>query len=958
MKDPKRPSPDDGGNDSPEPTEYVHIDELALSDLHPTIDSDLKRPDQDSHARDTEAAKSDFDAETIEQTPKPIDHDSTLHPTMDGGSALPTGQSDQDFVVDDTAADSKRNRSRKHSLLGRTLGDYEFTNELGRGGMGVVYKAHDKRLGRDVAIKMVLESGMLDSQARVRFETEARAVARLDHPNIVKLFEFGELSGHPYLALEFVPGGTLVERTSNHPLEPKEAARITEALARAMDAAHQQGTLHRDIKPANILMTSDGTPKLSDFGLAKELIDANQTDTRTGTVLGTPSFMSPEQAQGDVKSLTGATDQYSLGAVLYTCLSGRPPFMSASAIDTITQVVTKDPIPLRQLSTTIPKDLETICSKALQKDPEKRYESCDAMADDLRRFIVGEPILARPVGWVERATRWCRRNPKVAIPSGIAASFIIATAFISSWAWTTTAAQAAMIAQERDNAREERDKAEVSREEAARQEAIALRQKAVAEENKELAISQAKLALENIQFFITDVDSQLQSKPGMQELRISVLDAVSERWDELDLELVGGVRGEAIPTMMSLRQLIAIAYRDLDQLEKAQTEFSKLEKMARERIALKGRTDSTRSNLAKILMVSSTLPRRLGSNPEKGKEMLEEGIDLIREIIRDPQPLEGSPSENNILLTLGALEQNLGVEYLRDGLLAETERHFTAALDANTKVLENIRATPGFDELDENKRDTQTAELQIELDKSRYGLAYIRVRLGKVDEAIPLFESAIQSRREIFDRRKEVLRLKKELASVLTIYGKSLLWLRRTEAAEPILREALTLSDEVVQANPQSPAEQRSLADSVYLMATLRKLQSRDDESSSLFERCRLLRTALYEKSPDEKNRINLMLAEAALGNREAAIEHIKSLGESEETNSELHLERARALAALAGQPEITDEESTQLRDQALDALQRSIDEGFAGKFRIGAEWELDSIRNTKRYVDMIAQLD
>jgi WD40 repeat protein len=297
---------------------------------------------------------------------------------------------------------------------------YEVQRELGRGGMGVVFQARQVKANRVVALKMLLAGDFAGDDQRERFRVEAEAVARLQHPNIVQVFEVGEQDGRPFFSLEFCPGGTLAERLRAGPITAAEAAPLVEVLARAVHAAHQAHVLHRDLKPANVLLAGGGrdvplsqlTPKVSDFGLARKL-DAEGL-TFSGAVLGTPSYMAPEQAAGQTRQQGPAVDVYSLGVVLYECLTGRPPFRAATVLETLQQVQHAEPVAVRRLAPGVPRDLETICHRCLQKDPRKRYASADALADDLRRFQRGEPIQARPIGRLERAVRWCRRYPAVA----------------------------------------------------------------------------------------------------------------------------------------------------------------------------------------------------------------------------------------------------------------------------------------------------------------------------------------------------------------------------------------------------------------------------------------------------------------------------------------------------------------------------------------------------------------
>jgi WD40 repeat protein len=293
------------------------------------------------------------------------------------------------------------------------LPGYEIEGELGRGGMGVVYRARHLALKRPVALKMIRLGTEAGLEHLDRFKAEAEAVARLQHPHIVQVFEVGEHQGLPFYALELVEGGSLAQRLEGGPLPPREAARLVEIVARAMQLAHSRNVVHRDLKPANVLLTPDGTPKVTDFGLARQL-DRDSGQTLAGTILGTPSYMAPEQAWGQAGAAGPPADVYALGAILYECLSGRPPFKGATVLETLEAVRTQPPVALRQLNPKVPHDLETICLKCLRKEPEGRYASAEALANDLRRWQAGEPILARPVRATERLVKWVKRNPLVA----------------------------------------------------------------------------------------------------------------------------------------------------------------------------------------------------------------------------------------------------------------------------------------------------------------------------------------------------------------------------------------------------------------------------------------------------------------------------------------------------------------------------------------------------------------
>src|SRR5262245_29974299 len=298
------------------------------------------------------------------------------------------------------------------TVLPRVPG-YEVEAVLGSGGMGVVYKAWHPRLHREVALKMLLAGPFAGPGELERFLREAETVAGLRHANIVQVYEAGDVEGRPYFTMEFVEGGSLAQKLAGTPQPARQSAALVATVAEAVHAAHQRGIVHRDLKPGNILLTADGTPKLADFGVARRLEGAAGL-TQSGAPLGTPSYMAPEQAEGKTRDVGPATDTYALGAILYELLTGRPPFRAETATETLCQVVSQDPAPPSRLNAAVPRDLETICLKCLQKEPPRRYASAQALAEDLQRYGRGEPIAARPAGRLERLTRWVRRHPAAA----------------------------------------------------------------------------------------------------------------------------------------------------------------------------------------------------------------------------------------------------------------------------------------------------------------------------------------------------------------------------------------------------------------------------------------------------------------------------------------------------------------------------------------------------------------
>ena len=310
---------------------------------------------------------------------------------------------------------------------------YVVELELGRGGMGVVYRAKQTRLNRIIALKMVLTGGYAVPQERQRFRREAEAVATLQHPNIVQIYDVGDADGRPFFTMEYVDSGSLARKLAGTPLPAREAAALVATLAAAVEAAHRGGIVHRDLKPANVLLTAAGVPKVSDFGLARRL-DGDTGLTGTGNAVGTSSYMAPEQARGQVDAAAPAADIYSLGAILYEVLTGRPPFKAETAAETVHQLLSQDPVSPSRLNGRVPRDLDTVCLKCLHKLPRLRYASAAALADDLNRFLSGEAVTARPEGRLARLARWIRRRPVLSLAVAIA---VLATgALISFGGWT------------------------------------------------------------------------------------------------------------------------------------------------------------------------------------------------------------------------------------------------------------------------------------------------------------------------------------------------------------------------------------------------------------------------------------------------------------------------------------------------------------------------------------------
>lgn len=399
------------------------------------------------------------------------------------------------------------------------IGSYEILGEIGRGGMGVVYKARHALLSsRLSALKVIRPVNDHEAEEiRRRWATEGLALAALDHPNIVRMYEieWAEVHGEqtPIVAMEFVVGGSLAERVNGTPLPPREAAMLLLPLADAVAHAHGRGIVHRDLKPANILLEpltgidatppptklANARPRIADFGLAKRQED-DSGRTRSGAILGTPSYMAPEQAAGRIREVGPPADIYALGAILYECLTGRPPFKADTVLNTLEHVVSIDPVAPSKLQPGIPADLETICLKCLEKETKGRYPTAGALAEDLARFCDGRPILARPAGLVERTAKWVRRHPAATALWSVTALSIVA--LVALWVFFTL-----RLGEEKRNALAQRDEAVRQRTEAQRQEGIARRQTEEALRQTEEARLQSERAARLLASSVASVDN-------------------------------------------------------------------------------------------------------------------------------------------------------------------------------------------------------------------------------------------------------------------------------------------------------------------------------------------------------------------------------------------------------------------------------------------------------------------
>ncbi len=735
---------------------------------------------------------------------------------------------------------------------------FEILDELGRGGMGVVYKARQVALDRVVALKMILAGAHARDKDLVRFQAEARAVGQFQHPNIVQIFEVGEAGGLPYFSLEYVAEGSLSHKINRDPQPPRYSAEIVEALARAMHYAHERGIIHRDLKPANVLLASDGAPKITDFGLAKQL-DRDSGQTQAGQVLGTPSYMAPEQAYGDSDKITAAADIYALGGILYDLLTGRPPFSGTSVIETLEMVRTREPVPPSQLAARLPRDLETITLKCLQKDPVRRYSTAGALADDLRRFLDGRPILARPVGSFEKAWRWAKRNPWLAGLGTSVALLLVAVAVVTS----AMSYRLSIKKKEADEARENETNERIKAQNALIKEEIAKQQ---AKASAVVAAKRGDVALDTVRAVLRDVDNQMRNSMSLAPLRRRIVDTMLAKLSAIRSTALNNPLEDRTEALAYAR--IADIYSRVGRIAEASVWLKKaypvLQKLADEHP-----DDPTALfNLSAIENQIADAEWRLGSS-DRAHRLYEEALKVRQERVSllDALVTNKKASGNDLVNAQNMVAEQFGLvafSHLRLGNLDEAIKNYQesdrafAALPAGAKGSLPMRR--------------MRAEIQVRLGEAT-------LRQGKPKVAEKHFQAAL-------DERKELVRLtprppeynalvRSDLAQSQMLFGDyRLMGLKDAAAAMRDYEAALAINERLLEGNQDNLEFQRAVATCQYRLGYVADKQNGlaalsgaavpVAESRSCFAASLELAKKLAQIDPkDTHGQISLMLAQA-----------------------------------------------------------------------------------------------
>jgi tetratricopeptide (TPR) repeat protein/tRNA A-37 threonylcarbamoyl transferase component Bud32 len=704
------------------------------------------------------------------------------------------------------------------SALQVSVAGYEILEVLGRGGMGVVYKARQTRLKRLVALKMILAGAHADAADVARFRREAEAIAQLQHANIVQIYEVGEQEGLPFISLELLAGGSLAGRLNGTPWPASAAAELVATLAGAMQAAHESGVVHRDLKPGNVLFTRDDVPKITDFGLAKRFDDAAaaSTDprTRSGAIVGTPSYMAPEQAGGGADGIGPPADVYALGTILYELLTGRPPFRAATALDTVLQVLNDEPVAPRRLLPKLPRDLETICLRCLQKAPARRYASAAALADDLRRFLDGLPITARPVGLWERGIKWARRRPAVA---GLLAALVVV--LIAAFTGMAT-----LWLRAED-------------------------QRAAAEQARADAENSASLARKNEQ----EAHAQEQRAATSYRLARTALEKTLKLGQDPRFQ-----KGELEDVRRQLHEAAASFYEKFAQLQSDDPSF--------------------RQERADALFALGEASAALGSK-EEGLTAYGHALDLYEQLGRD-QPTSSLLRKdqamclNNMAILHGELgradqaeklflqaqplwqrlmEDDPDEPYYKDRFantlhnLSQIYRHTSRPREAEESLLKAIALR---EELVKARPNDESC--QIELNSSRFVLGVLYCTTRRPDKAERTLLQARDSFKELVQKNPQEEDRVASLAKVYNSLGVLYADTDRQQEAEKALREAVALKEKLAHEHPAVSHYQEDLANSYNSLGLVCFETRRFAEAATLWEKSLAIMEKLLERNPND----------------------------------------------------------------------------------------------------------
>lgn len=802
--------------------------------------------------------------------------------------------------------------SSRSSPLPKVAG-YELVSELGRGSMGVVYKAREVDLNRPVALKMIVAGANATAEQLARFETEARAVASIHHPNIVHIHQLGHADGLPYLSLELVEGRSLDGIIDNKPQPPTQAVRLIETLSRAISVAHRHGIVHRDLKPANVLVATDGTPKITDFGLAKEL-ESTSSQTRSGSQLGTPSYMAPEQAMGE--PFGPLVDVYALGAILYEMLVGRPPFLGASTYETTMLVVNEEPVRPSLLVSPMPVDVETICLKCLRKEPSRRYADAEALAEDCRRFLAGEPILSRPVSVAERSWRWCRRNPRTA---GLAATVVGLLALVA--AGSSVAAVSIAHA---------RNEAVTAKNDAIRNSTLADQARRVAEESTRLAEARANDALTSIQTLVDKVQIRLEDVAGVESLKKELLDIGLEDLRRLAAQWKKSRSTET--TELAAHMRLGDTFRKVGTTAEAMQEYLYCHSIAWRRARDFPNNAASQANLAAVLSTIGGMRQELEHDVKASLDCYEQAVEIWEKLDSGPPSIEGPVAPDSVKRSLAESLMQLGVSLLRAGRPAEAAALLRRTVDIRRGLLDSDPEDPG---------------LRLDLARSHQGMGAVTFALDDAERSREFWDLCLAANEHLAAAHADNPGVRLELSNALGNYAENRYRSGDLDAARGFLERAMTINREILTLDETNVELLRIVAADSHRFGVLEAMAGRSEPSIRWFEESLALRERIAAIDANNIDRqIELMLTLARLG-KVARVEAIADALLTPDADPDLLVNIARCKAQSAHHLRSSDAAAADaLATEAIAAIHRAIEADYRDRMMLTTDPDLEPLKN------------
>ncbi len=815
--------------------------------------------------------------------------------------------------------------SRSKRSIEASLPGYRIQKVLGRGGMGVVYLAVQQGIERLVALKMILGGLHIQGSMLQRFHAEARAIGRFQHENIVRIYDSGTHEGLPYFALEFIEGSDLSKRIHGEPMPAQESARLAEQICRGMQYSHERGVIHRDLKPANILLTSDDVPKITDFGLAKEFTE-DAGLSRTGTVVGTPAYMAPEQALAE-PDVGPQADVYGIGAILYCMLTGRPPFQSTKATDTLVQVINNEPVEPKQLQPGVSKDLETICMKALQKERTKRYTTAAEMGEDLVRFLRDEPIHARPVSKSERVYRWCRRNPRVAIASGLASALGILLLI----GGPTTAV---VINGQKKTVVAEKMRADENAATALANEQVANEAKQQAVANADAAQTQEKLAIDALKSVTFEVQQRMKGDTRLHGLRESLIGTVRTGLARMEKQ------GKDVNAHNMIAAGIAARKGDLNmevgRINEAEKEYvACLETF--QRLKKADALPYPEQNLSKIHFLIASAARKAGKL-ELADEHFAKSLAIRRNWLTSGDAVKVLPLLAEVLGSYGSLSQERGDLPKARKLLDET-------LQIHQQL---------------HKKNPKGGGHYTDVMTTKMSLAKVQFQSGDTEGGLRLMTEAATGMQQYSNWNPNNRHAQVNAALFDGVRARMLLYVGRADEAASIYAKSVERIRNAAETEPNSLPFHEALDRTLYGYGVALTEQT-DMESNTkdvidaAFSEIVAIRKRLLRLEPTNTARgVSIVGALARAGEIEDGIRRADEIRDQVDEDATILYHLACGYAQLAGKIPEDDPRYQRLVESAIDALESASRAGFHRQTDLRMDPDLDPIRGHAMFVDFV----